>query len=253
MMLRRHGFRRAIAVVSPALLAYAVWYAAVGRLGPRTGAPEELRQLYVDVPIFVLHMVVSGFAEVSPVWVVGIVLSVALLSWGLLTARQAGGRELIVYVYALIVPVFAIAAGISRIGLGVQTALESRYLYLVVGLLMPLAALAIHKLAQRVSWRGAYAVAAGLFVGLAIIGVVQLQRGLAGRAEVTSAIRQGASAIVVWVEAHPHEPYPADAMPFETLAPQDTVADVLAWREQGWFTPLEVPPDVVEAMWSSLR
>jgi hypothetical protein len=251
MMLKRHGMRRAIAVVAPAVLAYGVWYVAIGRHGPRTGAPEELRQLLVDVPVFVLHMLVRGFGALSPVSTVGIVLAAALLGWGVITARRSGGRELIVYLYALIVPVFALAAGASRIGLGVHTAVESRYVYLVVGLLIPLAALAVDQLAQRLGSRVAFAIGAIAFAGLACVGAIQLTRGLDARGEVTTAVREGASAVIIRLEERPHTPYDPQALPFASEAPQITLGDIVRWHDQGWFTPVPVAPDRVQQVWSS--
>lgn len=234
----RHGAARTAAVLGLPVAVAATWYLTVGRQGPAPGRPSGLVE-WLEVPQFAVTMLTDGFGRMFPVAVLGAVVVIALGTWWLFTLDPVGDATLAARLLFVAAPVFALATGCSRIGLGSEGATASRYVYLVVVCLTPLMALGLDRLTRRAATGPAVVlvllVAAWNTGGLALAMSERIRRVDTTRAELAESaarIRAGAACLA------------DDERPSPQWAPDVTVADVRAWLERGWYHPDDVAAPV---------
>ncbi|MCS5716607.1 hypothetical protein N1027_00480 [Herbiconiux sp. CPCC 205763] len=161
--LRRVGVPRALIVVGIPTLVYLVWYlfakANPAYSMPTQWQPHSIGQLLLDVPSYAGRMIVGAFQGLGPVPFAGLVISLALLLFALVTVRRQWRQAPLALALALAGIVFALLTGFSRLNISPELATSGRYLYVVVATTLPLAGVALTAL-----WAGRRAVLAVVLV-----------------------------------------------------------------------------------------
>lgn len=231
---RRHGRRSAITYAVACALVYATWYAlyAVGNPNnPDTGG-LGLEKIFVKVPEFLGVMLLLGWQSIFPVFGIGAITLIALLVW-LIKLRR---RRISVpgFAPALILTgaaaLFAFMAAYSRAEWSIGSGRSSRYMYVLVALLLPLCAVALTRLAgDRRAW---IAGASALLVGLCAY-----QAALLWTAADEQATREARSdrLISAALALYVSDPEGVDltARPDAEWAPDVTLGDLAALHERG--------------------
>lgn len=187
-LLVRHGWRRTAAAVLPPGVAYVIWYVFF-----ETGNPTSvlrasgIQSLFTDVPVFVATMIVGGLDKLTPVPGFGIVLATALVVGAVLAIGRRPLRPDTITVLGLLAAAvfFAALTAYSRVGGGIGSATDSRYLYVIVVMTLPaigllLTRLVAHSLAREIVVLSLIAVTGiynvGLLIGAAAAGAESEQR-----------------------------------------------------------------------------
>jgi hypothetical protein len=143
--LARRGWRVALAVVSVPGVVYLLWYVGWGR-DAKSVAQEPLRTALQHSPAFVWHGLTEAVDATTGLVGTGAVLLVLLAIWLIKVVRPEREPWPMVLMLGLGAPVFLFLASIRRSGLGVGAAAAPRYLWVIVALLLPVAALAASRL-----------------------------------------------------------------------------------------------------------
>jgi hypothetical protein len=141
----RRGWRVAAQVVSVPGVVYLLWYAGWGRDATAVGQ-EPLSTALQHSPAFVWHGLVESVDATTGLAGSGAVLLILLAIWLVRVVRPEVEPWPIVFALALGAPVFLFLAGIRRSGLGTDAAAAPRYVWIVVALLLPVAALAASRM-----------------------------------------------------------------------------------------------------------
>jgi hypothetical protein len=231
---RRHGRRTAITYAAACGLVYVTWYVAyaIGNPNnPDTGG-LGLEKLLVKMPEFLGVMVLLGWQSIFPVFGIGAIALIALLVWLLRLRRRA--TSLPGLAPALILTgsaaLFALMAAYSRAEWSIGAGRASRYMYVLVALLLPLCAVALTHLARaRRAW---IAGVLGLLVALAAY-----QGGLLRVAADEQANREARSDRLISAALFLYVSDPAGvnltAQPDAEWAPDVTLGDLVALHERG--------------------
>ena len=148
-LLLRQRFHALVFVIGPAALAYSAWFLLVGRTEPSPSFVQPFSTAVQSIPAYVWRGLTdavdlsTGLAGVGAIVIIGITIFAARQAqprqepWPLVLAPAAGA----VFFLAL--------TTLKRSGLGVATAGSSRYIYLIVVLLLPLATLAFDHITLK--------------------------------------------------------------------------------------------------------
>jgi hypothetical protein len=227
----RHGAVRTVAVFIVPASAWAAWFLIQARTAPASGRASGIEQL-LTVPQFAVSMLSDGLGRMFPVVEVGGLLFVALSTWWIFTFRSAETSALPAYLLFIAAPVFALLTGYSRIGISLDTATSSRYVYVVVISITPLMALAFDHVTRRTTI--APAVATVLIVAVWNMGGTAL--ALIERIHRVDSTRAELAAAAALIRTEPHR-LADDDRPSPQWAPDVTVGDVRNWIERGWYHP----------------
>lgn len=172
-VLSRRGVRTALTVASVPAAVYVVWFLVVGKRGfastPHLGFGDTLRNLPTYVWTVLTHAweAMSGIPGGGPVLVLALVAAVAVP--GPDRARRLG--------WAGVVAAFLLAVmiGVARAGFGIEYSKESRYVYVVVALMMPMLAVLLDAAADRIADpRWLSSVLALVLLGLVVLNGIHL-------------------------------------------------------------------------------
>lgn len=231
----RHGFLRTAGLFVIPAVAYLAWYLMLGRFAPSTGRASGFAELLLRVPAYAIEMLTEGWGRVLPVTVVGPLLFVGIAIWWVFSIRTATADARVALVVSLAAPIFALLTAYSRVGLGIETAPSSRYLYFVIPMMIPVVGLMITQLLTRFDL--------ALAPVLAIIGVVVLYNmgGLVGtlveRMVRAGEARQQFSAILDLQDDYDFtSAADGDRVPALRWAPDALLSDVEIWQERGWLS-----------------
>lgn len=148
-VLLRAGLRAAVVVGSAPTALYLVWYLLHGRNSPPGAGEQGAWPALQAVPAFVWRGLTSAIDVETGLEGIGVVLLV-LLGWWLIRSfdlADDGWRESVVL--ALGAVLFLAITAFGRSGLGLATAASSRYSYVTLALLLPVATLAADRLLTR--------------------------------------------------------------------------------------------------------
>jgi hypothetical protein len=233
----RRGWWRTGALFAVPGAAYLTWF-FLRRATDRAGQPSSFSELVGGVPKFAIRMLTDGFGTMFPVAVLGPLTFIALAIWGVVSYRHASRAARPAYILFLAAPVFALLTGFSRIDLGIQTAVSSRYLYFAIPMMLPLLALGLGKLAGLIRLpQLAVVVLIGVLAAYNFGGMLLV---LQQRVDRTTETRQGLSAALDLISSRPHSIDP-NLQPFPLWAPDITVADLEAMSRSGWFHATSYP------------
>lgn len=229
----RWGWTRTLAVVAPAVVLYLAWYLLRGREAPAHGRAESLAALFGPVPEYALEMLSDGFGRAFPIAVLGPIFVSVVAIWGVLTWTRASERSRPAYVLFLAAPLFALLTAYSRVGLGIETATSSRYLYFIIPVMLPLLLLALD--AARRAWRlskGGVLVLLGILVLYNAGGLVAT---LAKRAEYSALTVDRIHAALAVLAEDADGDIDDFAQVYPRWAPPIVVADLRGMAEEGWI------------------
>lgn len=244
----RHGRWRAVAYSAPCALVYGGWYAiyAIGNPhNPDTGG-FGLEKIFVKVPEFLGVMLVLGWQSIFPLFGIGAAIVVALAVWLIRLHRRRErlpGFSLPLILAATAV-LFAFMTAYSRADLSIGAGRSSRYLYVLVVLLLPLCAVALTRLARaRRVWT---ATTATMLLALCGFQAVMLSSEAVDQAAKESRSDRLISAAL---SLYASDPGGVDlaARPDAEWAPDVTLADLVELHERG-VLPIDdfEPSDLAE-------
>ncbi len=141
--LRRRRLRDTVLTGAVPGLVFATWWLVAGR--GASGTDESTDGAVWRIPEFVWTGLTHTAETVTGVPGAGAVLVLALVVWSARHTDLAGGRSSAAFAGGIgaLVTYLVIAAG--RVGMGLEAATASRYLYLAAALLLPLVALALSR------------------------------------------------------------------------------------------------------------
>jgi hypothetical protein len=230
----RHGFLRTLALFAFPAAAYLAWYVLFAFGDAGHGRAAGIGDLLSAVPEYAIAMLTDGVGRAFPIAILGPLAVAATGIWAMLTVADAPRRARPAYVLFLAAPVFALLTAYSRVGLGIETATSSRYLYFVIPVMLPLMSLALTSVVRRTQWR--------MPAVVALIGIVVLFNagGLAGSVLKRDARSADAHRTMSAVLALSAEYDDLDAVARVRAggewAPDVTVRDVLELSRRGWFS-----------------
>jgi hypothetical protein len=223
---------RGLALLLPAVVAYAVWWFLIAREQPAGTRASGLGDLLSGVPTYALTMLTDGVGRIMPVAVLGPLAMTALTVWWILSIRMAPRTALPAYLLALAAPIFALLTGFTRVHAGLETATSSRYLYFVVMVTVPLAGLAVSRLIETGRLRtGAATVLIGI---LALYNAGGLVATLLDRVAVTHQTRVTLAAAQDLARDAAGRLDPT-IRPDVANALDVQLGDLLTWGDAGWF------------------
>lgn len=248
LLLHRHGWRPAALYAGVCALVYAAWYLAfaVGNPNnPDTGG-LGLEKVFVRIPQFLGVMLLLGWDSVFPFIGIGVAVLIALLVWLIVMWRR--GTRLEGFSPALILlgaaVLFAFMAAYSRADWSLGAGKSSRYIYVLVALLLPLCAVALTRLVRdRLAWRVAVC---ALLVGLAGFQGWTLLNEAERQSELEQHSRALISAAIYLYVTDPESVNPG-AQPDAEWAPDVTLGDLVVLHERGAITIDEFSPEQLEA------
>ena len=170
--LLRRGFWIALATLSVPAIVYLAWYAAYGSAATTPGQ-EPLRTVIQQIPAFVWRGLTEPVSTILGFAGSGAVVIVLLGVWAARRGRLFDGPWPIALGMATGAPISLALTAVRRVQFGIDTAATSRYAYVTLVLLVPIAALATAALLRAVPLRGPVIVA-GLGL-LLLVGVSQIK------------------------------------------------------------------------------
>ncbi|MGV1007183.1 MAG: hypothetical protein ACOYBY_01085 [Dermatophilaceae bacterium] len=259
--LSRRGIRTALLVGAVPAAVYVVWFVLVGKRGLSSTPHLGLRETMLNVPTYVWTVLthaweaMSGIPGGGPVLVLALVAAVA--APGPDRARWLG--------WAGVVAAFLLAMmiGVARAGFGVEYSKESRYVYVVVALMMPMLAVALNAaadLAAHPRWQ--MAVLAVLLLGLVVLNGAHLATSIRDERQAAFAalrdrvlasaalVRQGAPILNIYPEQQENPDITTDLLgakevqerlPDEQPAPQALLNAAAILQVRVSTTALPVP------------
>lgn len=169
--LRRRRLIDAALTVSLPLAAFATWWLVEGRharTGVDTTAEDEWR---------LVDWAWTGLAHAAET-IVGIpetggLLVVVLLAWWALHLDEASGRRSLAAASAAGALAFYLMTGTGRVGLGMESATASRYVYIAAALLAPTATLALSRAVPETVAATVFVVAVAALVAFHNMGLLR--------------------------------------------------------------------------------
>lgn len=230
----RQGGRKAITYAIACAAVYLTWYAvyAIGDPNnPDTGG-LGVEKIFVRVPEFLGVMLLLGWQSIFPVFGIGAIVLIALLVWLVRLGRSGTKVERLspALILTAAAALFAFMTAYSRAEWSLGSGRASRYMYVLVVLLLPLCAVALTRLARnrRVWVMGA----AALLVGLAAYQAADLSTAARNQATIEQGSHGLISAALSLYVANPGGVDLA-AQPDGKWAPDVTLGDLAALYEQG--------------------
>jgi hypothetical protein len=231
----RHGIAKTAYVFAAPVLAYLAWY--IGPASSYDGSASQPTGGTFDVFIATVeyagHMLVNGMQKLSPLPALGILLVVVLFAWCARGRPSFTGRAAAAYALVAAAVVFALLTGYSRSGLGTENAASSRYVYLVVALVIPAFGMIATQLTQR-GWLRVGGAVAILAVAIAYNGSTLYRE--AARQAVQEEESRGRLAATLALAQDPAGQIDPDEHPVSLWAPDVSVDDLLRFHEAGWLS-----------------
>jgi len=237
----RHGWWRTVGLLGPAGATFLTWWALVGRNTGSEGAADSLRPLDPGVPRYIFHIIIDGLGSPIPHATLGALTGIVLIAWTFRRLPIASGPALPAFALGAGIVAFALATAISRGGLGYDLAMSSRYLEVIVGFAIPLAALALSD-AVRVRFASVWAILVGLGL-LTVYSATNLAEDMSSRIEVAQLERDTFAAAADLVAENPDR-YDPDLILLDYWADDVTVANLQKMMREGWYTPGPYPPNI---------
>jgi hypothetical protein len=235
----RHGFMTALAAGSPPGILYAVWYVAVAR-GSSGGAaigPSELIEIAARVPEYITHQFVDGLAAVIPFAQLAPTLVVLIAAWVLFGLRRGLRALTVPHFLVLAALVFSVLIGLTRVQLGVDSAVAGRYVYVLFFLLAPIVGVGISAVVGNS--RLVLTAVALLMVVTAIYNVALFTANANGQASLEHTTKLDVMAAYDLAKTGQFDD---DATPLPVIAPQLRLGDILDFVDRGQL-PLSPPDD----------
>jgi hypothetical protein len=195
---RRVGLLRAVLTAAIPAAIYLTWYGYVKSnpvyFMPTEWQPTSAGQLFIDVPLYALRMIVGALQGLSPIPFTGVVLGAILLVYTVLTLRRQWRQAPLALAFVVSAIVFGLMTGFSRLNLSPEAAVSSRYIYFVIAMLIPLIGVALTSASvrRRVVLGAVLAVSAAVTVfgalGIRSDATFQSARELHTRAVISAAI-----------------------------------------------------------------
>jgi hypothetical protein len=230
----RHRVRRAVVYAGSCALVYGSWYVlyAIGNPNnPDTGG-LGLEKVFVKIPEFLGVMLLLGWQSIFPVFGLGAVVLIALLIWLIRLRRRRDslpGFSLPLILTAT-AALFAFMTAYSRAEWSIGSGRSSRYLYVLVVLLLPLCTVALTRLARaRRTW---IASTCALLVGLGAYQAILLSHAASDQSAIEARSDRLISAALSLYVADPHG-VDLTAQPDAKWAPDVTLGDLAALYERG--------------------
>jgi hypothetical protein len=239
-VLLRSGLRAAVVTASLPTVVYLVWYAVQGRDAPKGAGEQGLWPALQATPAFVWRGLTSAIDVETGLEGIAVVVLVLLAWWLVRTADLAddGWRDCLVLAFGAVL--FLAVTAIGRSGLGVDTAASSRYAYVTLALLLPVATLGADRVLARSPAR---LVALTLAVGLVIlvsVSTVAHNADVAGAREQEQKHRVLAAASLVAADDRF-----VDTITVPVYLPDLDVDGIRELLDAGAFPPRDVSPEDV--------
>ena len=223
----RRGWRPALVVVLPALLAFVAWYLAFGRhSGARTYSPPTIAGsiAFLWVGLTATAEMASGLRFLGPL------LVQAALGWAGWRAVQ--GRAASAVAIACVAGAAALFGLISlgRLQYGIESARQGRYVYVAAALLLPVAGMALQQLAR--TGRIGVVAASLLVLWAGVHGARILVLAEAQHRAVTNNTRHLVLAAAAQLDANGVLPDPG-SRPDPVAAPTLTLARITEFKRDG--------------------
>lgn len=233
---RRHGLRRAVVMLLPAVVVYGCWYVYATRSFDmaKGGRVDGFGQLLTGVPQYAAKMFVDALQLLTPIPSFGIILFTIVLIAAVARFTSLWRTRPIALALLLGGLVFALLTGFSRINNGFEATLQGRYVYMMLTLMFPLIGVILTVAIRRRMIQPTLAVALVLATAVYNAGVMRVTASAQSERELnTRDILYAAAAIV----EDPSWDIPDDAKPEPVFAPDVTVASLRMLVERGWLTP----------------
>ena len=141
-----HGLKAAVIIGSAPAAAYLIWFGLEGRHAPAAAGEQGLWPALQATPAFLWRGLTGAVDVETGLTGAGAVLVLLLVVWALRHADLADRAWRDATVLALGAVLFISLTAIGRSGLGADNAAASRYSYIVLALLLPLAVVALDQL-----------------------------------------------------------------------------------------------------------
>jgi hypothetical protein len=143
----RRGWRAAVIVVAPCAVTYLVWFGLVGHHAKNT--QMSLQSTLLGVPQFVFTGLQQSLSAATGSSEFGPLLFLALVLWALRRHRYAKSPAAPALMGVAGTLVFFVITAMGRDSSGPGEAVQSRYVYVAVALLLPAIGLALSELVRR--------------------------------------------------------------------------------------------------------
>ena len=238
----RSGLARAGAVVATPLLLYTAWRVAYP--ADSLYAVSGLREFDDGVGPYVVRGLFGGLTSfLFSIPGAGAAAAISLAVYAIRTAERVRGRAVPAYALALASVALLVLLAYGRLKFGIDQAASSRYTYLVVALLAPIAALALSELTGRRA-------SLHVLVLLALVGLaaynVQVLRDNAGREAAGEAMLRRAIFAAAHIASDPQQPVFPGSVGEPALSGALTSDDLRRWARGGELPPIPKPGKVDE-------
>lgn len=247
MLWRTSGLRRAIGYTGITALVYLSWYVAFAlgsATNPDTGG-LGLEKLFVKIPQFIGVMLILGTQRVFPIPGMGALVMIALLVW--LVRLRLTRVSIPGFAPALILTAtaaaFAFMTAYSRAELSIGGGRASRYVYLLVVLLLPVCGVALTRLARR--GRPTRVAVLAVLVGLTLYQGAMLQDAANEQSTREQESKRLLSAAISLSITDPSS-VDLDAIPDTQWAPDVSLRDIVELHDEGLLPIGEFGPVDVE-------
>lgn len=229
-VLVRRGRRAALLFAGIPGAVFTIWYLLVSRPADPSGiAVDNLTDALVGVPEFAALMYSDGYGVVLPVSAAGAAIVVLIVLWAVRNAALGTGRALAAYALVVASVVFAVMTAATRMDFGEGAPSLGRYVYAIVAMTMPLAALAVSAITQRRASRMAALV---VICALTLYNTGKLIDVATFEASREREVREIFSASVALALDEPGR-FDLAALPAPVVAPDVTLGDLLELHRSG--------------------
>lgn len=230
----RQGWRKALVYAVSCGAVYLAWYVGFALPSghvPDTGGLDPVK-VFVRIPQFLGVMLLLGWDSVFPLYGIGVAALLAL-AWWLVRLWRRKERLAHLSVALLLLGgavVFALITAYSRAQWSIGAGRSSRYIYVLVVLLLPLCAVALTRLVRSRERR-----LVGVCAALVLLAGFQTWK-LVGEADRQATLEAHSQALIsAAITLHAQDPASVDLTrrPDPEWAPDVTLADVLRLHESG--------------------
>jgi hypothetical protein len=231
----RHGIRNTLLVLATPVSVYLVWFLVEGRTRPGSTVTVDkgIPRTIIDTLQYAGSMFVDGLQKVVPIPFFGAVFTVVVLVWFVASGVRRHTRSFAAYALVVGAAVFALLTGYSRSDGGIEFASSSRYVYLIVALLLPAFALAA-------SWAVAHdrtrlVAALSVISLLAVYNASTLVVDAGAQAAQEQLSRDRMNAALSIAGSTQGGTYDAELSPVLRWAPDVSTNDLLYFESAGWL------------------
>jgi hypothetical protein len=228
----RRGLRHTALQFGPVLAVYGLWYVTSALGHVVSYGPTSVPQLIYGVPAYIGHEFVDGLGSVFPYAGLGAVLVFCLITWVGLSAARWSGPAAMAFALAVAAVAQATLTGLTRVQIGLTTAASSRYVYVLVALLIPIIGLALTWVAHNRAILTALVVA--LVVALATHNTLLLSEQAARYTEIEQDSKARISAALSLV-FQDHDRVGAALIPSPDFARDLDMANLETMYRRGWI------------------